>query len=235
MPDNAFLQILDSNMPVITRNFDYNYLILSIIAFVVFVLLIISNLIAQNYFKNLIITAIRFEALQKIKQESGLSVFISFLTTSISGLNIAASIMMIISYYKFQLFNITNSLVLISILIIAVLFYFIFFKTNLILLGNLTLHKSYATNYGLIKFNNIKALSIFLLPLFLLFPFVGEKTQQSLVIIAFSILLLMLIINIISFFIYLIKIKFFNHYSILYFCTLEILPLLIVFKLIGMW
>ncbi|PLX07762.1 MAG: hypothetical protein C0596_09610 [Marinilabiliales bacterium] len=29
------------------------------------------------------------------------------------------------------------------------------------------------------------------------------------------------------------KIKFFNHYAILYFCTFEILPILILWKLFG--
>jgi hypothetical protein len=232
---NAYLELLDISMPIIERNSNDNYLILSIIAFVVFILIIITKLTNQNYLQNLIKSTLRFEDLQKTKQKSNSNAFLNIVTISIPILNISATLMMIITYFKFPIFNITNSFILICILIFAVFFYFLFTKTNLMLIGNLTNMKSYAIDCTLIRLNNIKVLSLFLSPLYLLFPFANTKMQSHLVFAAILILAIIFLIKIISFFIYLFKIKFLNHFSILYFCTLEILPLLIVCKLVGMW
>ena len=232
---NAYLELLDISMPIIERNSNDNYLILSIIAFVVFCLIITIKLTNQNYLHNLIKSTLRFEDLQKTKQKSNSSALLNIATISIPILNISATIMMIITYFKIPVFNITNSFTLIFIIIFAVVFYLFLTKTNLILIGNLTDMITYATDCTLIRFNNLKVLSLFLLPVFLLFPFVNTKMQSYLVVAAILVLVIIFLIKIISFFIYLFKIKFLNHYSILYFCTLEILPLLIVCKLIGMW
>ncbi|HOE39738.1 MAG TPA: DUF4271 domain-containing protein [Bacteroidales bacterium] len=232
---NAYLKFLDISMPIIERNFNDSSLILSIIAFVVFCLIITIKLTNQNYLHNLIKSTLRFEDLQKTKQKSNSSALLNIATISIPILNISATIMMIITYFKIPVFNITNSFTLIFIIIFAVVFYLFLTKTNLILIGNLTNMITYATDCTLIRFNNLKVLSLFLLPVFLLFPFVNTKMQSYLVVAAILVLVIIFLIKIISFFIYLFKIKFLNHYSILYFCTLEILPLLIVCKLIGMW
>ncbi len=232
---NAYLKFLDISMPIIERNFNDSSLILSIIAFVVFCLIITIKLTNQNYLHNLIKSTLRFEDLQKTKQKSNSSALLNIATISIPILNISATIMMIITYFKIPVFNITNSFTLIFIIIFAVVFYLFLTKTNLILIGNLTDMITYATDCTLIRFNNLKVLSLFLLPVFLLFPFVNTKMQSYLVVAAILVLVIIFLIKIISFFIYLFKIKFLNHYSILYFCTLEILPLLIVCKLIGMW
>ena len=232
---NAYLKFLDISMPIIERNFNDSSLILSIIAFVVFCLIITIKLTNQNYLHNLIKSTLRFEDLQKTKQKSNSSALLNIATISIPILNISATIMMIITYFKIPVFNITNSFTLIFIIIFAVVVYLFLTKTNLILIGNLTNMITYATDCTLIRFNNLKVLSLFLLPVFLLFPFVNTKMQSYLVVAAILVLVIIFLIKIISFFIYLFKIKFLNHYSILYFCTLEILPLLIVCKLIGMW
>lgn len=232
---NAYLKFLDISMPIIERNFNDSSLILSIIAFVVFCLIITIKLTNQNYLHNLIKSTLRFEDLQKTKQKSNSSALLNIATISIPILNISATIMMIITYFKIPVFNITNSFTLIFIIIFAVVVYLFLTKTNLILIGNLTDMITYATDCTLIRFNNLKVLSLFLLPVFLLFPFVNTKMQSYLVVAAILVLVIIFLIKIISFFIYLFKIKFLNHYSILYFCTLEILPLLIVCKLIGMW
>jgi len=106
---NAYLELLDISMPIIERNSNDNYLILSIIAFVVFILIIITKLTNQNYLQNLIKSTLRFEDLQKTKQKSNSNAFLNIVTISIPILNISATLMMIITYFKFPIFNITNS------------------------------------------------------------------------------------------------------------------------------
>ncbi|MDI9536156.1 MAG: hypothetical protein QM212_09270, partial [Bacteroidota bacterium] len=105
---NAYLELLDISMPIIERNSNDNYLILSIIAFVVFILIIITKLTNQNYLQNLIKSTLRFEDLQKTKQKSNSNAFLNIVTISIPILNISATLMMIITYFKFPIFNITN-------------------------------------------------------------------------------------------------------------------------------
>ncbi len=119
-----------------------------------------------------------------------------------------------------------------GLLVLAVVIILYFLKwVNYTFWGWLFKFSTYSKNYLNMVFNNLRVFGIVIFPFFLLYPFVGLFIRNVLAITSISLLGLLFIYTFYIFWRYSIKIKFFNHYAILYFCTFEILPLIIFWEL----
>ncbi|MDD4148779.1 MAG: DUF4271 domain-containing protein, partial [Bacteroidales bacterium] len=82
-------------------------------------------------------------------------------------------------------------------------------------------------------FHSMSLLGLIVFPIFILIPFVGGILLNVLIYLIILLAGLWFSYNTIGFFRQSFKIKFFNHYSILYFCIFEILPIIVLIRLLG--
>ena len=80
--------------------------------------------------------------------------------------------------------------------------------------------------------NVIKVAGLIIFPFSLLVPILGETISNILSISILSLFAITILYTQAMFIWYSFKIKFLNHYAILYFCTLEILPILFLIKIL---
>ena len=83
------------------------------------------------------------------------------------------------------------------------------------------------------NYNLLKAASIIILPLLFISKFANNWLSDAFFLVATIVLFIMLIFRYIRAIQLLFQFRFLNVYSILYFCTLEILPVFIGLKLIN--
>ncbi len=124
----------------------------------------------------------------------------------------------------------------------TVLFGYIFAATGLYLMFKLISvrllawilnSKNVASEYLFLMFANFRAFGVALLPINILIPFVDDYTRIGLIVIVIILFFASFLIRIINGFLISFQIKFHFHYSILYFCTLEIFPILIIVEILG--
>ena len=142
---------------------------------------------------------------------------------------ISAFIFSIIVYiYEGSLFDNVNSKYLIIYILILMVF-FLLLKTVLISILGL-IFKIEKSIMGYLKSSSmiLRASGILLIPVILLFPFVSQEIAVVLMYIGITILLIGFIIKIIKAFLFSFQIKLSIHYTFLYFCSLEIFPILII-------
>lgn len=229
----AFNRILTVGMPVIERNFNYNYLVLNIISFLIFIIIIIIKLAFKDYFHSLFLSIFRSQKNKIRKIKTVTRPQLGFLSWIVVILSISATLMMFAIYFNHPWLSKFNGIVFSLSSILATIFYFLFVFLSIKTLSQLVNIEEHAKYYIFIKLNRLKLISLLLLPIFLVYPFVNSNIHIFLVITAMLIIGVNYLINLLSFFSYLFEIKFLNHYAILYFCSFEILPLLIIFKLVG--
>ena len=226
-------QLLNAGMPVLIRNTDYNQVVISVISFLVISLIIVVKVAFKGYYSNLLNSILRPDSSARKQYDSGSGVIASTLSGIAAILSVTATVMIVLVYFMIpDKLNLSPfSLLLISFASSAA--YYVFYKASLAFLGYVVDVSEQASFYSTMKSDFYKVMSLLLLPLFVIFPHSDPIMYKSLIITIAIIAVLSLLMNVFSFFSYLIKIKFLNHYAILYFCILEILPLLVVAKLIG--
>ena len=92
--------------------------------------------------------------------------------------------------------------------------------------------QEYARNYNTLMLDTERLLSLLYLPLFSLCPFVPAGVAKVLVWIAIALFVVLVILQYITIIFHLLKNNCLNHHSFLYFCTLEVVPILITVKLV---
>jgi hypothetical protein len=123
-----------------------------------------------------------------------------------------------------------NSITLLFKIFIFLIAYFIFKWTALTIIGWTYEIKRYTNSYTKFIYNLIKVIGITIFPIYIIIPFVDGAFTKILIIAVALCFALSYIYKFIIFFSNSFKIKFFNHYSILYFCIFEILPILFLLK-----
>lgn len=225
--------LIKAGMPVLVRNTDYNQIVISVISFLVVCLIIVVKLSFKGYYSNLFTSVWRPDSSVRKSWESGTGVIASTLSGIAAILSVTATVMVVMVYFMIPDKLNLSPFAFLTISLLSTTAYFLFYKIVLSFLGYVIDISEHAHFYSLMKSDYYKVMSLLLLPLFVIFPHSDPIMYKTLIIAIAIIAVLSLLINIFSFFSYLIKIKFLNHYAILYFCILEILPLLVVAKLIG--
>jgi hypothetical protein len=224
-----------SQINPILRQPDFRMLVIVISAFLIFLLLTIVKIFYSGYYNRLFYVLFRQDYLGASFAESNASFNNAGIFVLIASLlSVSASFFTIIVYTsKLQLFADEKELsfALFGFLGVSLLF---FLKWMVYSFWGWLVHASEHTkNYLSLFFQNIRAFGILIFPIFILVPFVGENIRNVLIYTILISAILLLLYNYYAFWRYSVKIKFFNHYAILYFCTFEILPILVLWKLFG--
>ncbi len=115
-----------------------------------------------------------------------------------------------------------------ALLVIYIIKYFVFNILGFIFNEKLTTNE-YITNVGIYN----KILGVFLFPIIIMIPYISLQFKLPLMYIGIFIIILSLILRFLRAFQIAFKIKLSIFYLILYLCTLEILPILIIGKMIN--
>lgn len=241
---NPILNNID--ISIIERVPDYNMLAICIASLVVFILLLSVKVFFKEYYKDLFYVILRPDNSGKIYIENNITYIQATIIVQISSIiTVATAIFAIIVYLpgsfiseKIEIFRDTFNnkpieilfLYLRLMLIIVVYLIYRWFATCFV--GWVFGFNKVTEVYFDFNLNLIKILGIILFPVCLLLPFAYDTANKILIICILIFFILVFIYKSVIFFLNSIKIKFFNHYSILYFCTFEILPILFLIKVI---
>lgn len=121
-----------------------------------------------------------------------------------------------------------NVFLLFFLILLAVITYVIIKTAGIVMLGWLFRSQAVAQDYLNTMFSLFYAAGIIITPFLLLMPFVTDTFSLVLATTAFLIIGISFLFRIIKGFLISFQIKFSFHYTILYFCGMEILPLLIM-------
>ncbi len=226
---------LNSNMPIVERQTDYNQIVICLSAFVVLILLLAVKLLFKNYFKHLFINVFRNDVSAKnLIESNSAGNQASFITGIIAILSTSSSIMASAVYSKTLNVSFGIKPAVMLLLIIASIVTFVgLYKISLWFLGWILDISNITKTYSDMTSDIFRVMGIIIFPIFLLIPFSDFWAQKALIISIMSIVILALFVRVYGFFSFLVKIKFFNHYAILYFCIFEILPILFIVDIIG--
>ncbi|MBQ1695730.1 MAG: DUF4271 domain-containing protein [Bacteroidales bacterium] len=220
-------------MPIIDRVKDWNALIILVMAVVIAVLYIVIRMIYPDFYRMVAYRMFveNFSGREITKPTDVSS--IEALTTIISLLSISTMLFAAVCYSGLTTIGLeygSEWKTMLKILLIFSAFNFGRGLTNLFF-GFLFRIDKYAANYNTLILDTERILSFVFVPLFVFCPFVSAVTAKILIWIAFAAVVLLVGFQYVTFFFHLVKNKFLNHHSILYFCALEVLPILVVIKL----
>lgn len=231
----ASISILNSAMPVVVRQTDYKVIAISLSAFVIVLIFLAVKLLFRNYFKHLFINVFRSDISAKNFSETNSSgIQASILTGIASTLSVGTAIMTLVEYFPgfSSTINIKPAVFLLATIGIAVLFV-AFYRISLSFLGWVLNKDDVISQYSEMTSDIFRVMGIIIFPLFMVIPFSELWLQKVLIISVISVFIIAFIVRFYGFVNFLVKIKFFNHYAILYFCTFEILPVLFILNIIG--
>ncbi|MBN2776253.1 MAG: DUF4271 domain-containing protein [Bacteroidales bacterium] len=223
-------------LPVIEKQTDYAQYYVMGVSILLFTTYIIIKVLFSGYYQNLFYVALKQDNLRSSFKESNSAFKQADLYILIAALlSLVTGIFTIINYYP--MFNNDSFLVnhwvlflsiLSFVLLVLVLKWAVYSYFGWILdLSNFS--KNYLSSF----FYSIRIYGIINFPIFIFVPFVGETMRIILIYSMLSTIAIVVLYNFYTYWRQTIKIKFFNHYSILYFCTLEILPILILIRIVG--
>ena len=220
-------------MPVVERVKDWNASIILVMSVIIVVLYVIAHLKYPDFYRQTIYRMFveNFSGREVTKPTDVSS--IEALSTIISLLSISTMLFAVVCYSGYTTIGLEYGSEWKTMLFILLIFSVYNFGRGLINLffGFLFKLKKYAAIYNTIILDTERILSLVCVPLFAFCPFVSATTAKILIWIAFASVVLLVGFQVVTFFFLLVKNKFLNHHSILYFCALEVLPVLIVVKL----
>ena len=225
---------MDELMPVVGRYVDWNAAIILIIATIIVVLFIVARSLYPDYYKlmmyRMFVDNFSGRPATRVTEVSS----IEAVTIVISLLSISAMGFAAICYSDLTSVSMVHGHEWKLMLIILLSFTAYNHSRGLINLfaGFLFRLPEFAKSYNTAILDTERMLSILFLPLFSLCPFVSAEMAKIFVWIAIAVFVVMVVFQYITIIFYLLKNNFLNHHSILYFCTLEFLPILIVLKLV---
>lgn len=221
---------MSNELVIIDKLPNHECIIIAIAGILIFFLIAVMRGEYRGYYSELFYR-IFVESLSKREFNRQLEVSIPYtISLVIAAFSISASIF---ASYSLKITQTTSqSWITILMIILGVCFY-----TILKLLINLAIGYTFGIEKHTAKYNRMiiditKAVGLLCYPFFIFIPFIPKIGGNILSVILFSIIGLFLAFEFISYFRYLLKNKFFNHYSILYFCILEILPTIALIKLL---
>ncbi|MCF0205784.1 MAG: DUF4271 domain-containing protein [Bacteroidales bacterium] len=220
-------------MPVLVRETDWNSILVLGVSLVIILLQIGIKLTFPDYYKSVIyrMTVENLSGRQANNTTEASSLLA--VTSAITFLTISMAIYEIIAYsgrtsvspffgYEWSVF--------LFIFIGVTAFNFCKLIINKII-GNLFHIEKEAANYNTLIIDTEKITALFIFPIAAFCPFVPINISRIFIWILLGISGLLLVFQYVTFFLHLLKNKFLNHYSILYFCSLEILPILVLIHL----
>lgn len=220
-------------MPVVDRFCDWNASIILVFAALIFILLIVARSIYPNFYRYILYRMFveNFSG-RKFSRPTEVS-SIEAVTIIISLLSMSAMFFAVICYSGVAEINVEHgSEWKLALVILLSLSFFNQFVGLINLFSGMLFHmQEYAKSYNTLILDSERLLSILFLPLFLLCPFVPANVAVVLLWIAFVVFLSMTILRYVTIFFHLLKNNFLNHHSFLYFCTLEVLPILIIIEI----
>ena len=221
-------------MPVLDRVKDWNASIILVMSVIVVVLYIITHLKYPDFYRMTMYRMFveNFSGREVTKPTDVSS--IEALTTIISLLSISTMLFSAVCYSGLTNIGLeygSEWKTMLKILFIFSGFNFGRGLTNLFF-GYLFRIEKYAANYNTLILDTERMLSLIFVPIFAFCPFVPAIGAKILLLIAFAAVVLLVGFQYVTFFFHLVKNKFLNHHSILYFCALEVLPILVVIKLV---
>ena len=224
---------MDELMPIIDRVKDWNASIILIMSVVIIVLFIVTRMIYPGFYKMTLYRMFveNFSGREVTKPTDVSS--IEALTTIISLLSISTMLFAVVCYSGLTTISLeygSEWKTMLNILLIFSAYNFGRGLTNLFF-GFLFRLEKYAASYNTLILDTERILSLTFVPLFAFCPFVAVDTAKILLWIALAAVVLLVGFQFVTFFSHLVKNKFLNHHSILYFCALEVLPILVVIKL----
>ena len=221
-------------MPVIERYVDWNASILLVISVIVVILFIAANMMYPDYYRltmyRMFVDNFSGRPISRGTEVSS----IEAITVIIALLSISAMGFAAICYSDLTNVNMEHGSEWKTMLIVLVSFTAYNHLRGMINLfaGFLCRLQEYARSYNTLILDTERLMSILFLPLFSLCPFVPAPVAKLLVWIAIAIFVGLVIFQYVTIFYHLLKNNFLNHHSFLYFCTLEVLPVLITIKLV---
>ena len=225
---------MDELMPVVGRYVDWNAAIILIIATIIVVLFIVARSLYPDYYRlmmyRMFVDNFSGRPATRVTEVSS----IEAVTIIISLLSISAMGFAAICYSDLTSVSMEHGhewKVMIIILLSFTVYNHLRGLINLFS-GFLFRLPEFARSYNTAILDTERMLSILFLPLFSLCPFVSAEMAKIFVWIAIAVFVAMVVFQYITIIFHLLKNNFLNHHSILYFCTLEFLPILIVLKLV---
>lgn len=224
---------MEGLMPVIDRIKDWNASLILIASVIILILIVAVRLKYPDFYRmvlyRMFVENFSGREISKPTEVSSLEA----VTIIISLLSISTMLFATICYSGLTTIGLEYGKEWKTMLYVFLLFSAYNFSRGLINLffGFLYRLEKYAATYNTMILDTERILSLIFLPLFAFCPFVPESTARILIYIAFAFVVLLVGFQFVTFFFHLVKNKFLNHHSILYFCALEVLPVLIVVKL----
>ena len=221
-------------MPIAERFVDWNAFIILGVALIVVILFIVARLMFPDYYRlmmyRMFVDNFSGRPATRVTEVSS----IEAVTIVISLLSISAMGFAAICYSDLTSVSMVHGREWIVMLVVLLSFTVYNHFRGLINLfaGFLFRLPEFAKSYNTAILDTERMLSILFLPLFSLCPFVSAEMAKIFVWIAIAVFVAMLVFQYITIIFHLLKNNFLNHHSILYFCTLEFLPILIVLKLV---
>lgn len=225
---------MDELMPIIERPTDWCATIILIISTIITCLLITIRILFPDYHK-LILYRMLVENLSGRQVEKHIDTSTQIVISSIGSLlSLSAMIFTAIYYSGKTNINVSygNEWKVLLLTIAAILAYNICKLVLNKIIGTIFRLEPYTNSYNSLIVDTEKILGLVYLPIFLFCPFVSTSIANVLIWIALIITIIVIGFQFVTLFLHLLKNKFLNHYSFLYFCALEVLPILVIIKLL---
>lgn len=232
----SFQVICSDLMPVIERSTDANLIVILISSLLIFLLLLAVKVFYTGYYQDLFYLLRRSESdgTSFFSESNTSQIQAGIITQVASILSITTALFTISAYTDVDLNPGAFSPIVHFFITLGLVVAFVYFRILIFKLFAWVFDFTKPVNtYITYVLNILKVFGIIIFPIFIVMPFINIDTRIGLTITILSITLISVSIQYYVYFANTIKIKFFNHYSILYFCTLEILPSLFLLKLIG--
>ncbi|HNQ68312.1 MAG TPA: DUF4271 domain-containing protein [Bacteroidales bacterium] len=235
---SIYASVIDSilsSLPVIERHIDSSQIIICVSAIIILLLLLTVKLLYHGYFKHVFLSVFRSEQSIRGGDDNNNAINQASILTGIMALISTTTAVFSYSMYSPAIsFMPTNKPIVIYFAIfVIVLSFTTFYRISLFLLGWIIDITKITISYSNITSNIFKIMGLIIFPFFFIATFSEPWLQNILIYSILIIVVLAFAIRLYNFLLILFKIKFLNHYAILYFCVFEILPVLIVVKIAG--
>ncbi|HOL98796.1 MAG TPA: DUF4271 domain-containing protein [Bacteroidales bacterium] len=224
-------------MQVIERVSGYEEILILTGAFICINLWAIIKVAYKKYLSNIYIDLFKYSFQKSLNIfEKNKITFAGILVSVASVISLAVAVSSVIFYHPYfsHKLNFAPTTVFITMLMFWS-FIVLLLKSGLELFGFLFDFKKQFHYYAEKSLDIFIILSIAVFPPTILIPFSSDQTVKILSLVIFILFILALLFRAIIFFYYLKEIKFLNIYSFLYFCSVEILPLLFILEVVNVF
>ena len=216
---------------IIDTSFHVGDWIIGVVLFSAFIFAWIKMFYNRNY-KNIIKSGINYQyAYKLVKEGNSISFRVNTFLNFVFYLNFAMFIFLSIKLFGYNPKLQEWKIYLLIFALILIIYTGKSFVLNILgfIFNNKSAANEYLTNIGIYN----KILGVFLFPIIIAIPYIALQFKLPLMYIGIGIVILSLIFRFLRVFQIAFKIKLSIFYMILYLCTLEILPILVIGKMIS--